>query len=346
MPHLLESKLAEAWPPSQWADVTVVAAVSGGGDSVALLRAMLAIAHGDTRRICAAHLNHQLRPDSDDDERFVVDLCGRLGVRCEVERAAVAPLAAQSGDGIEAAARSARYQFLQQAAGRLGARFIVTAHTADDQAETILHRIIRGTGLRGLAGMARVRPLGYATLIRPLLGIRRAELRAYLDAIEQPYRHDQSNADRRFTRNRIRHDLLPRLRRQFNPAAAEALLRLGTLAGEAQTIIDGLVDAHLDRCVTVAGPNAASIDLAALGHEPRYLLRELLMAVWRRQGWPMQSMGRQKWDELSELAGAAASARRVFPGGVMVEVSDGQMRLTRPDRSPLAAPNEGWSGDG
>ncbi len=330
MPHPLELKLAEAWPPSDWADVTVLVAVSGGGDSVALLRAIAALGTAGEGRVCAAHLNHQLRPDSNDDERFVVELSQRLGMPCEVERVAVGRLAAQSGDGVEAAARSARYRFLEQAAGRLGARFVATAHTADDQAETILHRIIRGTGVRGLAGMARVRPLGHATLIRPLLDIRRTELRAYLEALGQPYRHDPSNADRRFTRNRIRHDLLPRLCRRFNPGAVEALLRLGTLAGEAQSVVDVLVDQWFDRCVTVESPAAASIEMAELMHEPAYLVRELLTLVWRRQGWPMQSMGWQKWDELGELARSTDSpARRVFPGGVMVEVAQGRMRLSR-----------------
>src|SRR5271169_3798283 len=122
MLHPLESKLAKAWPPSQWADVTVMTAISGGGDSVALLRAMTALRTGGAGRICAAHLNHQLRPDAEDDEHFVVELCDRLGVTCEVERVAVDRLAAETGDGIEAAARWARYRFLQQTAGRLGVR--------------------------------------------------------------------------------------------------------------------------------------------------------------------------------------------------------------------------------
>jgi tRNA(Ile)-lysidine synthase len=329
MPHPLETKLAEAWPPSDWADVTVLVAVSGGGDSVALLRAMTALKTGGAGRICVAHLNHQLRPDADEDERFVVELSRRLGVACEVDRVAVRDMAAQSGDGLEAAARSARYEFLQETAGRLGARFVATAHTADDQAETILHRIIRGTGVRGLAGIARVRPLGHASLMRPLLGVGRDELRAYLDAIGQPYRHDQSNSDKRFTRNRIRNELLPRLCRRFNPGAVEALLRLATLAGEAQSVIDGLVDEWCDRCVTIEGPNAVRIEMAELIDQPRYLVRELLAAVWRRQGWPMQSMGWQQWDELGALAAAAPPERRMFPGEVTVEIAAGRMRLSR-----------------
>jgi tRNA(Ile)-lysidine synthase len=330
MTHPLETRLAEAWPPSAWADVTVLVAVSGGTDSVGLLRAMAALKTGGKGRLCAAHLNHQLRAEADDDERFVVDLCARLKVACEVGHADVDGLAASAGDGIEAAARAARYRFLEEAAGRLGARFVVTAHTADDQAETVLHRILRGTGIRGLSGMGRVRPLGHAVLIRPLLGIRRAELTAYLDALGQPVRHDQSNADRSFTRNRIRHELLPRLQKHFNPEIVDALLRLGTLAGEVQAVIDDDVEAWFDRCVVMDRPDEARIDLAELAGRPRYLIRELMTALWRQEGWPQQSMGMLKWDELCDMATSNdAAAKRVLPGGVVVEVADGEMRLSR-----------------
>jgi len=330
MLHPLESKLAAAWPPSEWADVTVVAAVSGGCDSVALLRALTAVKAAGEGRICAAHLNHRLRPEADKDQRFVVDLCSRLGVECEVGHIDVGRAAAEEGEGIEAAARRCRYRFLQEAAGRFGARFVVTAHTADDQTETILHRIIRGTGIRGLGGMARVRTLGHASLVRPLLGVRRAELIAYLDDLAQTHRHDSSNADRRFTRNRIRLELLPRLRERFNPEIDEAVRRLGSLAGEAQTVIDRLVDERFERCVSPDGPDAVAVDLDALADWPPYLVRELFAAVWRRRSWPLQPMGLTQWDELARLAASPTSAaRRDFPGGVTVEVVKGRMRLSR-----------------
>jgi tRNA(Ile)-lysidine synthase len=331
MLHPLESKLSDAWPPAQWANVTVLLAVSGGCDSVALLRAIAALKTGGEGRVCAAHLNHRLRPDADDDEQFVVGLCRQLGVPCETGRIEVDRLADESGESIEAAARKARYRFLEQAAGRLGARFVVTAHTADDQAETILHRIVRGTGVRGLAGMSRARPLGHATLGRPLLGVRHAELRAYLDAINQPFCHDPSNLDHRFTRNRIRLGLMPRLQQSYNPVVVEALLRLGGLAGQCTAVVDGLVEQWFERCVSGDGPGAVKIALGRLAAEPPYVVRELLMAVWRRQQWPMQAMGMAKWDELAELALSSASAtRRDLPGGVTVEVAEATMRLRKP----------------
>ncbi len=331
MPHLLESKLAAAWPLSDWDDVTVVVAVSGGCDSVALLRAMLALKTSGAGRVCAAHLNHQLRPEADEDERFVVELCQRLGVKCEVEQAAVDQLAARSGNGLEAAARMARYRFLQETAGRLGARFVATAHTADDQAETILHRILRGTGIRGLAGMPRARPLGHATLIRPLLGVRRDELRAYLDALGQPWRHDQSNADLRFTRNRIRHQTMPQLRRHFNAGLTEALLRLGALAGEAQAVVDELVAERLDRCVTTDGAGGDANRVGRVGRSaalpgPRGADSRLAASGLAHAGDGATAVGGPlRVGRSSRAAGAAG-----FPGGVTVEVAEGRMRFSRP----------------
>ena len=335
--HPLERDLAARWAPQTWREVTVLLAVSGGADSVALFRAMRALKTGGAGRLCAAHFNHRLRGnESAGDEAFVVDLCRRFDVPCEVGNAQADQIAAQGGDGLEAAARATRYEFLQQTAARLGARYLVTAHTADDQAETILHRIVRGTGIGGLAGMERARPLGPATtLIRPLLEIRRAELAAYLDDLGQPYRRDSSNDDVRFTRNRIRHELLPQLAGQFNPGVVDALLRLGTLAGQVQTLVDETVDGLVERSVVSTSSGTVEIDAAALCGRPGYLVRELLMAVWRNQGWPMQAMGFAQWELLSEMISACQPApsdlpaKQMFPGSVSAEPGEGRLMLRR-----------------
>ena len=147
---------------------------------------------------------------------------------------------------------------MQSTAERLGARYVVTAHTADDQAETILHRILRGTGVAGLAGMRRARPLGpAATLIRPLLDVRRAEILAYLSELQQPFQDDASNSDLGFTRNRIRHELLPRLAADYNSDVVAALLRLGQTAHDAQQHIDAAVEELL---CDVVSPSPRAID--------------------------------------------------------------------------------------
>jgi tRNA(Ile)-lysidine synthase len=315
----------------------VLLAISGGADSVALLRAMKALKVAGRGGLMAAHLNHQLRGEpSQADEAFVVDLCRRLAVPCEVGRVEVGPLAADSSDGLEAAARSARYDFLRETAARLGARYVVTAHTADDQAETILHRIVRGTGIAGLAGMARARPLGpAATLIRPLLPFRRTELLQYLGDLNQPYRSDASNEDPRFTRNRIRGQLLPQLARDFNAGVVEAILRLGSLAGEVQTVVDRLVEPLAEQCVVAETSERVRISPGPLSDQPPYLVRELLIAVWRRQHWPLQAMGLAEWELLAGmvcacLAGSEGAPRKhVFPGAVLAEVQEGQLLLRR-----------------
>lgn len=336
-PHRLEIAVANQWPSNQWQDVTVLLAVSGGPDSVAMLRAMTALTPSGEGRLVAAHLNHGIREiESQADELFVVELCRRLDICCEVDRLPIGGLVADSRDGLEAVARKARYEFLQKTAARLGARYVVTGHTADDQAETILHRILRGTGITGLAGMPRARPLGPATtLIRPLLGFRRSELLTYLGDLNQPYRHDSSNDQVDFTRNRIRHHLLPQLAGNFNPAVVEALLRLGSLAGEVQTVIDRLVAELIEKCVTEGPSDEVRIKADPLADLPDYVSRELLIAVWKNRNWPLQSMGFAEWDLLAQMLlegqsdTASAPRKRAFPGSLMAEINGRELRLTR-----------------
>ena len=152
-------------------------------------------------------------------------------------------------------------------------------------------------------------------------------------AIGQPFREDASNADPRFTRNRLRHELLPWLAEQFNPGVKDALLRLGTLAGEAQAVVDALVDGLWETAVCIDGADAIGFDLSKLAEQPPYLVRELLMAAWRRQGWPRQAMGHAQWEQLREMAAAAAAGttipQRVFPGNISAEVSGDQLRMTK-----------------
>ena len=221
-----------SWPKLgilfSWRDVTVMVAVSGGADSVALLLALRAITQQVAGQLVVAHFNHRLRgAESDGDERFVRQLCQHAEIGCTVAHADGA--LASTGDGVEAAARQQRYEFLRAAANHRGARYVVTAHTADDQAETVLHRVVRGTGLAGLSGIPISRRLSeMTTIIRPLLSARRSAVLAYLHDRQQPFREDSSNELVVFTRNRIRHQLLPLLEQQFNPQVVPSLLHLPT----------------------------------------------------------------------------------------------------------------------
>ncbi|MBS0211271.1 MAG: tRNA lysidine(34) synthetase TilS [Planctomycetes bacterium] len=324
------SRLAQAWPPAVWHDVTLLVAVSGGADSVAMLRALADIAPEAHSRLVVGHFHHGLRGiDADRDRDFVAELAAKLGLPCELGEGATAQKAASDGDGIEAAARAMRYDWLLATAHRVGARYVCTAHAAEDQAETVLHRVLRGTGLVGLRGIKRARELGDGVaLYRPLLAFRRGELRDYLARQGQAFREDGSNSDRGLTRNRLRLDVMPALAEQFNPQLIEALVRLGMLAGEAQSVVEGQVSLLHERAVRRENPLAVRIDVRALAGVAPYLVRELLAAVWHEQRWPLQAMGHAEWTKLSELAqGAEISARQMFPGRIMAERAGDALRL-------------------
>ena len=214
-------------------------AVSGGGDSIALLllledlRAELGIT------LLVLHLNHQLRgADSDADEQFVAELARARGCELVSARRDVAAEARRLGGNVEDAARRLRYEFFAEVAKSGRATRVAVAHTADDQAETVLGRLLRGTGLAGLAGIYPV----VGPVVRPLLDVRRSALRQYLAARGQSWREDASNFDVSRQRARIRHRLLPQLENDFQPAAVERLAELARLARADETFWSALVE--------------------------------------------------------------------------------------------------------
>src|SRR5262245_9932508 len=236
----LENHAADFFQRHGLASCVGLIAVSGGPDSVALAHLCTSLAcQRRLGTIALAHLNHQLRGgESDADDGFVRGLPSTWNVpslAVHTDRLDAGQLARESGDNLENAARQARYQWLTDIARRTGAAWVATGHTADDQAETVLHHFLRGSGLQGLAGMAERRPLGPGVdLVRPLLTARRAKILAYLHEHKLAFRDDSSNADLRYTRNRLRHEVLPMLERQFNPNLIEVLGRTATQLREAQ----------------------------------------------------------------------------------------------------------------
>jgi tRNA(Ile)-lysidine synthase len=208
----------------------VAVALSGGADSVALVHILRDLeTPGEVRVVGLAHFNHQLRgAESDEDESFCRSMAATLGLRLEVGRADVRQLAREQGRSIEDAARGVRYAFLEEAADRLGADVVAVAHSRDDQAETFLLRLIRGSGPRGLAGIL---PRA-GRIVRPLLDISRADLRQYAAERTLAFRDDSSNADLAIPRNRVRHELLPYLEREFSPGIASVLAREAAIARE------------------------------------------------------------------------------------------------------------------
>jgi tRNA(Ile)-lysidine synthase len=238
----------------------VLVALSGGPDSVGLLHLLCALAaRGELTVAGVAHLNHGLRDAADDDERFCRERAAELGFRLCVECADVRALAREWHTSIEDAGRRARYAFLERAAAEVGADVIATGHTLDDQAETFLLQLIRGAGPRGLSSIGpsigRVR--------RPLLDVRREEIRNWLAAEGIPFREDESNRDVAFARNRVRHVLLPLLAREFSPGIVAVLGREAAIAREDESYLQSIA-IESARSVVLASEDIIEIDASAL----------------------------------------------------------------------------------
>jgi tRNA(Ile)-lysidine synthase len=211
-------------------------AVSGGADSVCLLHVLLDLAPEWDLRLSVLHLNHGLRgEESCQDEQFVRDLASRLGLIANIRSVDVSA----QPDNLEQAARNARLDFFREQISAGSVARIATGHTSNDQAETVLFRFLRGSGG---AGLAAIRPVTTDGIVRPLLDVSRAGNERYLREREIPWREDSSNASRQFARNRIRHELLPQLAAEWNPAIVEALHRTADWALAEEEYWDGEID--------------------------------------------------------------------------------------------------------
>lgn len=214
----------------------VVVAVSGGADSTALLLCLNALASEFKLSLTIAHLNHRIRAaEADADEEFVRKLASRLEIPFVSETAEVKQQAAASRSNLEELARRTRYDFLRRTASRLKAQKIAVGHNLNDQAETVLFRFIRGSGLEGLSA---IHPVVDGMVIRPLLECSRRSIQEYLQLMRASYREDSSNLDFRHTRNRIRHELIPYLEKNFNPKVIRTLSREARLHREIASFIE------------------------------------------------------------------------------------------------------------
>jgi tRNA(Ile)-lysidine synthase len=197
----------------------------------------------------------------------------------------------------------------------------------DDQVETILHRILRGTGVTGLAGIPRLRLLSPAvTLIRPLLDVARHDVLGYLEELGQTYRHDASNDDSNYTRNRIRQQLLPLLRREYNGQIDEALLRLGSVAQESDEVLRQAAADLLARGLLTQGPAGVCLDVRLLRESPPALARRALALIWQRQGWPERAMSFHQWKRVLALLDGP-DLQIILPGAIAASKTETALHL-------------------
>jgi tRNA(Ile)-lysidine synthetase-like protein len=291
-------------------------------------------------RIIVAHGDHDLREESGTDAAFVERLASTLGLPCVVGALRVRD-ADGRGEGLEARARRIRYAFLAETALAHGARHVAVAHTADDQAETILQRVLRGTGLAGLAGMRPARELAPGVaLVRPLLAVPRAAVRGYLAERAQAWCEDATNADVRRARSFLRHEILPRCMAGPYPAATAALVRLGRQAAGAAAALASAADALLDAHASRNAEGGLSLAAGRLARLDPHLVAEVFVAIWRREDWPQRDMTARHYERLAGLVAAAADPLVAppaieLPGGVRARLtSGGRLELVRGGRAP------------
>ncbi len=294
----------------------VLVGLSGGADSVALLLLLRELEQDGALAIAgAAHLNHQLRgAEADGDEAFCAALAGTLGVPFVAERTDIAALARAQKRSLEDAARSARYAFFERAADALSAGVIAVAHTKEDQAETFLLRLLRGSGTRGLAA---IQPRA-GRIVRPLLDVARADLRAYLASRGQAFREDSSNADVAIPRNRVRHELIPYLASHFSPGVTDVLVRDAVLARQDEEFLRGEAIKLAARIVLT--DVAVRIDAAGLSSAPRALSSRVAQAALQRLAG-LKPITFEHVERLLALADGAGAGRAVsLPGQDAVRV--------------------------
>ncbi len=318
-------------------DTGIVCAVSGGPDSLALLHGLLKVneAHKCGWSLHVAHLDHRLRGDSSSDAAFITETAESLGLDCTIESVDVKGEARSRGETVEEAARYIRYAFLHCVAKAVGAGVVTAGHHAGDQAETVLHHIARGTGLRGLAGMRESKPIvdgSSIRLVRPLLGFSREDLMQYLKEQELPFRIDPTNEDEQTaTRNAIRHQILPLLRCYVNPDIERALVRLSAQASRADAALTQMSEEALSRSIIHRGETVMLLSVEAFATWPRAIQAEMVRAVLRRLSVNMKAIGFERIEAVVDVATTGDGGRRriELAGGVVVERRGGELRIER-----------------
>ena len=278
----------------------VLCAVSGGADSVCLLHMMLSLSQKENFTVYAAHFNHGLRgAEAERDQEFVRGLCEKWGVSCVFGAGDTKARIYETGETVEEGARALRYAFLTEAAKKVGAEKIATAHTANDQAETVLFRLARGTGSLGLGGIPAVRD----PFIRPLLAVSRAEVEAYLAAREIPYVTDSTNEDVKYARNRVRAEILPAME-QLNGRAVENICRSAEILSMESDYLQSLADARMGNLEV--GERAVSLPLCDLLDAPQALRGRMVRSMADALGIGRKDLGAAHIEEILSLRAEGA----------------------------------------
>jgi len=319
----------------------VVVGVSGGPDSLGLLLALSRLGASEDLdlRLTVAHVDHGMRPSAKKEAEFVRQFAAGLALECRIGRYDV-PALAKREPSVEAVARRCRYEFFEKVAGEVGAASIALGHNADDQVETILMHIMRGTGLTGLEGMQRVRPLhsnSVIRVVRPLLGIRRRDIEAFLTAEGVAWCVDETNLGDDYVRSRVRNELLPLLRSRYNANVGSALLNLSELAAQANELVQELAEEAQSGLVRLEAERVL-LDAEAVARLHPTVRGALLRRVLKRFKPPGSEIGLVHVRQLEDILESEGSSKTVpLPGGVLARKEYDELVLTSADAEPPPA---------
>ncbi len=324
----------------------LVVAVSGGPDSSALLHCLSRLRERHLLRLHVAHLNHDFRgEEAEEDARFVSALARDLGLAATVERGDVPAYQRQRRiSSFEQAARELRYSFLVEVAESVGAAAVAVGHTADDLAETVLLHILRGAGIHGLRGMSELSPWpwpqagGQLRLFRPLLQVTKDDTLSYCSGLGRDYREDSGNYLPQFTRNRVRHRLLPLLASEYNPRVRESLVRLARTAALELDYMEGETGRLWPR-VAVEEDGAVGFDQPALASVHPALQKLLLRRAYAHLMGDTRRLEERHLDAMAALAREGVTGRSLdLPGGLKLHRSYDYLRLSRDAGLPCPFP--------
>ncbi len=322
-------------PATLWRQHRAVVAVSGGADSVALFRALVQIAHAnqtfDASNIIVGHVDHTLRgDDSKADRDFVKRLASEFNVGFASAQLDLSQLLNGRKNASEELLRDARYGCLKKIAEDNDARYLFTGHHLGDQAETILFRIFRGTGLAGLKGIPSIRRDDWLTIVRPLLKISKEQILKALAELNQPYCTDATNETNDYSRNFIRNEILKSAHNYFGLPVEEAIARLADHAGDAVVLEAHLVDDYFAKFPSQAQPDGIVLPTQTLASLPSSLVRAILIRTWRQHDWPVSQMTFDRWQALAERISSASSEPYIenLPGNLRFEVDSSSARVS------------------
>ncbi|OHE31802.1 MAG: tRNA lysidine(34) synthetase TilS [Syntrophus sp. RIFOXYC2_FULL_54_9] len=313
----------------------VLVAVSGGPDSVALLWTLVLLSLEYQLRLTTAHLNHGLRgAEAQKEERFVQSLCAGMGINCISKTVDIRMLQKGRGKSLEEVGREQRYRFLDETAQACGAKKIATGHQRDDQAETVLINLLRGSGLEGLKGIVPVRE---GRIIRPLLHVGRAEILEFLNHEGLTYFIDSSNSSPHFLRNRIRHQLIPELTARYNPGIVRGLSRTAEIIRREDDYLQDTVGQILGRWGIVPGETDTLLPLAEFIDMHAALQGRLIKCLLEATSQSGNGVGYRHIEAV--LALARSSCRRKasldLPGLIRVAKEGSVLRIGRVNSRPV-----------